>query len=347
MKFKVSSKVKGSLILKSIGRPVSSGAILYIEGHSLYADDIQRAIKSGLIESVNKEDKIEIQENIIDKTTEVVVINKTDRTVIVGNVSIRPNGSTIKDIADINLNAIKQAVKRGLIQVIRDVDEDMFEDVSPTEEIVEKVTDVSEIEQGIDILEEKFPTDELADFIKEIESEKIEEIEEVKSVVWDAKQQKMVKPQTAPKTGQQLLYDEEEGDIDTIDTEETEEISMIDDLDAINEIDEVKDSKADISDKIDDKIDNIKKKIKTKNKKKAKKASKKKVIGTIKPKTTEVLDSDIAVAMDSMGRPLKNDMSHMIEIGEPDEVSFADAEQAQEKIDIAKNRDSKINIDLD
>ena len=49
MKFKVSSKVKGSLILKSLNRAVVAGATVPVEGHLLYADDIQKAIKSELL----------------------------------------------------------------------------------------------------------------------------------------------------------------------------------------------------------------------------------------------------------------------------------------------------------
>ena len=176
MKFKVSSKVKGSLILKSIGRPVAAGATVHVEGHALYADDIQRALKTGLLTPSNPEEQIKIKEEIINKTTEVVLINKSDRVVIIGGVSIRPNGSTIRDINELDINAVKQCIEKGLIQVIVDVDEDLFTNgikekskktnkdkssVAPKEQI--------ELEKGIDILEENTDhTKELVDFINNV-----------------------------------------------------------------------------------------------------------------------------------------------------------------------------------
>lgn len=48
-----------------------------------------------------------------------------------------------------------------------------------------------------------------------------------------------------------------------------------------------------------------------------------------------------------MGRPLKEDMGHMVGGDEKKDISFVDMEQAQKNIDIAKKRKSGINIDLD
>jgi len=346
MKFKVSSKVKGSLILKSLGRAMSAGASVHIDGNDLYADDIQRAIKSELLVNFNPEEKIQVQKEIIDKTQEVVLINKTDRVVIVGNIPIRPNGSVIRDVTKLDMNAVKSAMDKDFIQVIVDVDEELFEK-PPAQQEYSKTppAEKTELETGINILEDS-PSEsvaELAALIAEADAEEeIEEEveEEVRAGVWDAKQQKMVKPQIVPKTGQQLLYDEDE----------EENVEMVDAVDEVSEVDEDEEIRL-----INEKIASMKKKLakkksakkKTAKKKTAKKSSKKKDSKVIKTKFTKESEEDIAQALDSMGNPLKNEMTHMVDDFTTGEISFCDQEHAQKSIDEAKKRDSGINIDLD
>ena len=66
MKFKVSSKVKGSLILKTLGRAISAGTNVHIDGNDLYADDIQRAIKSEFLVNEDPDEQIQVREEIIE-----------------------------------------------------------------------------------------------------------------------------------------------------------------------------------------------------------------------------------------------------------------------------------------
>lgn len=331
MKFKVSSKVKGSLILKSIGRPVAAGATVHVEGHALYADDIQRALKTGLLTPSNPEEQIKLQKEIINKTTEAVLINKSDRVVIIGGVSIRPNGSTIRDINELDINAVKQCIEKGLIQVIVDVDKDLFANgikdkpsVAPKKQI--------ELEEGIDILEENTDhTKELVDFIDDIEQK--EDKEEVsKAVVWDFRAQESKEAKVVPKTGQKLLYDE---------NDDKDDVNMIDALDNANDVNEDEDEEIKL---INEKIENMKKLL-AKKKSSKNKTSKKKETSSIKTKFKT--EGDVAQPLDSMGNLLKNDTTHMVEGFGSDEVSFVDQEQAQKSIDEAKKRDSGINIDLD
>lgn len=343
MKFKVSSKVKGSLILKSLGRAVRAGATVHIEGDVLYADDVQRAIKSEFLENENPEEQIKIQQEIIDKTKEVVLINKTDRVVIVGNIPIRPNGSIIRDVTKLDMNAVQSAMDKDLIQVIVDVGEELFEETGSQQEYSKTPPAKTELETGIDILEDSPSSgaEELAAIIAEADAEEAGVEEEVRAGVWDAKQQKMVKPQVVPKTGQKLLYDEEE----------EEDVDMVDALDEVNEVDEDEEIRL-----INEKIERMKKtlaKKKSAKKKSAKKKStkkktaKKKDSKVIKTKFSKESEEDIVQAMDSMGNPLKNDMTHMVDDVTTGEISFCDQEHAQKSIDEAKKRDSGINIDLD
>lgn len=343
MKFKVSAKVKGSLILKSLGRAVSSGTTVFVEGNTLYADDVQRAIKSGLLVSLTPEAEIEVRENIINKSSEVVIINKTDRVVIVGNFPIRPNGSAIKEIDSLDMNAIKKCVETGLIQVITEVDNDFFDKpASKKKSTVKKVEkEKTELETGIEILEETSGEismeEELRQLVEESEAtEKTTKTEdndkESKAVVWDFRAQETKEPETVPKTSQQLLYDENE----------EEDIDMVDAIDEVNEVEE-EDKEIQL---ISDKIESMKKQL-AKKKASKKKTSKKKDPAFKKPKFTRESDEDIAQPLDSMGKPLTDDMTHMIDDANGKEISFCDQEQAQKNIENAKKQGNSINLDLD
>jgi hypothetical protein len=323
MKFIVSSKVKGSLILKTLGRAVSAKSSVYVEGNDLYADDIQRAIKSKFLIPADPRQEIEVKENIINKTSEVIIINKTDRVVIVGNIPIRPNGSTIKDITEIDMNSIKQAIARNQIQVIVDVDEELFQENSP----IKKSVKIADKAKNIKIEKNDTEDGESEDKIVE---------DEVNSVVWDFRRQKIVDPEIVPKTNQIINAEPEKKD---------EDVDMIDALDEVNDIEA--NSTQNNKDNISKKIETIQKKVtkKTSKKKKVTKAStsKKKELNDTKEKSTE----DIVPALDSMGRILKNDMNHMIS-EEKNDISFVDKEQAKKKIDNTNKKKSGIlDLDLD
>ena len=337
MKFKISPKVKGSLILKSIGRPVTAGTTVYVEGNNLYADDIKRAIKSGLLITDESGIEDEVKKDIMNKTSEVVIINKTDRVVIIGNIPIRPNSSAIREIDSLDMGVIRKSIETGLIQVITDVDNDLFAE-KETKKIVTNEVEKIKLEDGIDILEEKCassekddsnlsPEKELAKIIEDAESKNDNEEDETHSFVWDFRTQEKKKPQVVPKPGQKII------DLN----EDEEDVEMIDVLDKANDAENSETTVELISNKIED----IKKKISQK------KSSKKKDIPSVKLKiTTELEESDV-LPLDSMGRPLKDDMSHMIDGFDKEEISFADQEQSQISMDKAKKNDSSINIDLD
>lgn len=357
MKFKVSSKVKGSLILKSIGRPVSAGTTVYIEGNNLYAGDVQGAIKSGLLQPLRPEEAKEIKEQIIDRTAEAVIVNRTERVVLIDGVPIRPNGSAIRDLTKLDIGAIRQAVERGLIQIITDVDEGIFDDDAP-----EKTT-VTEEKTGIDILEDSTdnqhlsPKQKLAKLIQDIESPEVEDNpddEEVsKAVVWDFRAQETKAPEVVPQAGQKLLYDEnEESDIEMADAidEAKSDIKMIDDAN----VEEKETSDDDEIQDITKKIANMQKKLAqkraSKKKNSKKKTAKKKDSKPITLKTIKEPESDIAVPIDSMGNPLDDNNTHLIDEFNASEVSFVDKEQAAAKkmADAQKKGfGTTISLDLD
>ena len=84
---------------------------------------------------------------------------------------------------------------------------------------------------------------------------------------------------------------------------------------------------------------------KASKKKASKKTPKKKDSEVIKTKFNRESEDDIAQALDSMGNPLSNEMTHMIDAANGAEVSFCDQEQAQKKIDLAKKQGNDIDLD--
>ena len=144
-----------------------------------------------------------------------------------------------------------------------------------------------------------------------------------KAVVWDFRAQETKAPQVVPKAAQKI-----------IDLEQDDE-----DVDMVDALDEVNDVKEDETEMINNKIESIQKKLAQK------KTSKKKDIKVIKQKFSE--DGNVVQSLDSMGNPLKEDMSHMVDGGKDIDVSFVDQEQAQINIDEAKKRGSGFNRDID
>jgi len=336
------------LILKSLSRGVKANAVVYIEGDALYADDIQRAIKTKLLTAMTPEGKIEVKEKIVDKTNEAVIINKTDRVVIVGNFPIRPNGSAIKDLNKLDKNALRQCVEKNLIQIIVNVDEEIYDEPEIENEFAITVEEEQvETEAGIEILEESptktiSPEEELAQLVGESDEEEkavadgpdgaetAEDREDgSKCVVWDFRSQETKKPRVVPQTVQKMI------------TEEEPDVDMVDALDEVNDVEEDAEVKA-----LNDKIENMKKQLAQKKASK-KKTSKKKESKVIKTKFSKESEKDIAQALDSMGNPLSNEMTHMVDVPNGTEVSFCDQEQAQKNIEKARKQGNSINLDLD
>lgn len=220
MRFKVSSKVKGSLMLKSIGRPVVAGTTVHIDDHKLYASDTQRAIKAGLLVPTNPSEEKELKKEVLNKTAEAVIINKSDRVVIIGDISIRPKGSTIKEISKLDLNAIQNCLEKNLIQVIIDIDQELFLSKTNIKQDNFKIDDIlvdsdSNLtsEDILQNLDDRFktkddnstlsPEEELSQLLGDSEKK-------TSSGVWDFRTQTIKEAEVVPKSGQKMVDLEEE-----------------------------------------------------------------------------------------------------------------------------------------
>lgn len=116
MIFRVSEDYKGSFVLSTINRILSAGIEVSITGNNLYASDIKAAIKRGDLQPLYEEEYSKIEKI----SYESMVVNRTDKILVLGNITLQPWASRLvdKDITDANL--MRTAERRGLIHVISD-----------------------------------------------------------------------------------------------------------------------------------------------------------------------------------------------------------------------------------
>lgn len=89
MIFKVSEKFKGSCVLPTLNKAIWAKMTISIAGNDLNADDIKGAIRKGILIPMDEEyDALEFQ-----KDHDVIIINNTDRVLVLGGITLRPNGS--------------------------------------------------------------------------------------------------------------------------------------------------------------------------------------------------------------------------------------------------------------
>ena len=191
MIFKVSEKIKGSCVLPTLNRVISEGMELSITGNDLYQGDIKSAIKNGvLVPSKEKytEEMSKIKPNVI-------LTNKTDRVLILGDIVLKPKFSLSISKEKRNDLDVLSAEKRGLIEIISDEKKVIKEKVK--KEVKEKSSDYIAPKSGEDI--------------------------KVKPVVWDFREQDIKEAQVVPKAEDIVEIEDEDIKIDFIDNKEEEE----------------------------------------------------------------------------------------------------------------------------
>jgi len=288
MIFKVSEKIKGSCILPTLNRVISEGMELSITGNDLYQGDIKSAIKNGVLVPF----KEKYTEEMSKTKPSVILTNKTDRVLILGDIVLKPKFSLSISKEKRNDLDILSAEKRGLIEIVSD-------EKKVTKEKIKKVT-----------------KEKSSDYIVPESGED----RKVKPVVWDFREQEIKDAQVVPKAEDIVKIEDEDIKIDFVDDEEKEE-------------EEKKSTK-----KMTKKKTTTKKSVKKTTKKKETKAKSKKVktvmpVGEKKELKTSM---DAAIELDSRGNPLGNKPSdtlqHLVdEVNAPEDISFADQEQAKER----------------
>jgi len=344
MLFKVPDDFKGGFVLGSINKALRAGMSLSLTGNKLIYPDVKAAIKRGALVPVNKKEYAPYAK----VSYEAMIVNCTDKTLVLEDVIIRPWGSRLvnKDVAE--TSAVITAEERGLIHVVSDaVKYDEEELQEKAKKMVQKAkAEVDETEPDDEIEEEdETKEDGKEDFI-------MGEDRVVEPKVWNFRDQKAEVAKTIPKTPDPIKLDEEEEpDVDFVDKEEEKETPK------------KKVVKKKVAKKKTKKKKTTKKKKATKKKAKKSKAKKKDTppktrtvkkttkkgispVGEQRPEKT-ALEADMD--LDSRGRPVKkvsDELQHLIDSitgadidfidkdpNAPDgEISFVDEEQKQERI---------------
>ncbi len=300
MIFKVPDDFKGSFVLSSLQKALWAKMQISITGNDLYSSDIKAAVKRGILVPFIEGEYDEME----DIHSEVVIINRTDRSLVLDDIVIKPGKSAIVSRDKAESGIIQGAESDGLISII-----------------TESAVLGNKPEKKAKTKKKESKKKEAVEYVEPIE----DHIEEQKPVakVWDFQK---------GETEDAVLVNKV-SDIVEVETEEAEDVDMVDD--------KKKSIKKKVTKKKVAKKKAAKKKF-TKKKASAKKSAKKKGKSSKSKKVKEIKPvgeikepSDVVFPLDSRGNPLGEKPSDVLEslIDEhtPDDISFADEEQKQER----------------
>jgi len=309
MIFTVPKDFKGSFVLNTLDRALSKGMTVSISGNDLYASDIKMAINRGFLVSVGEE----YGEDQLAMSHDVVIVNKTDKVIVLGETVLNPKGSLLVSKDILKNVAIRSAEKNGLIEIIsKDVPKKIIK-----KKVVKKKVAKKKVVKEKEVEEEVFD-EEKEQFIPGAERQ-------VKPKVWNFREQESEDAQIVPTTPDMIQVDEPE----------VEEIEFVDEsveAQKVNTKKTIKKAKKKTTKKAKKKKA-VKKSIKKKGK--AIKKKKVKVLEPVGNKKIPKNQMDAAMELDSRGRPLGNasdTLNHLIDsLVETTDVSFVDDEQAQNR----------------
>ncbi len=306
MNFIVSEKLKGSCVLNTLARAIWKGMSVSICGNKLYAPDIKLAIKRGILIPVEDE----YSEEMASTSYDVVIVNKTDKLLVLDEMVLKPGASKIVSKVIAGTVAIQSAKKNGFISIISD--EKKTKKVKSKKKT--KKTKKTKIKKKIVEIE--------------IEKEQPEYVtpktgadKEVKALAWNFRDKIIEEAVVAPTCAEMVVVDKETAeDIDFVDNP----------LEAQQVIPEKKTKKT-------TKKKASKRKADRKTIKKKGKVTKKRKVKSIEPvgdKKIPKTQMDAAIELDSRGNPIDgaNLLDHLIDsLTEPLDVPFVDQEQAQDR----------------
>jgi len=143
MRFQVSPKIKGSLVLKTLGRPLNPNSFVVIEGEHLAAGDIKAAVEQEILIPEDREEfNVLVQDN-----SKITLVNTGNMVVIIEGRPLRPKCKAKVSPYILDDDNVKNMLSRGIVKVFTDKKETVI--VEKTEEVeeVEEVVEVEEIEE--------------------------------------------------------------------------------------------------------------------------------------------------------------------------------------------------------
>jgi len=307
MIFKVSEKYKGSCVLPTINKAIWANMIISITGNDLRASDIKDVVRKGILIPVDEDYDV----NAIEMDHDVIVINNTDRVLVLGKTALRPNGSLPISKDDAKIPEIISAEKDGYITILSD--EEPCKKKKETAKKLEKKKDVEKKDEKKEV--------KVIDTLNFVTPESGEDKNPV-AVTWN--------PQT--QTTEEAIKIPKSEDFINVGEEEKDDIDFIDEEDEIEEEIEVKKAVK----KKTTKKSAVKKKVVAKKTKKKETKAKSKKVTILKPvgeKRLPKTEIDAIMELDSRGNPLgdkaSDTLKHLIDSIEiKEDISFVDDEQA-------------------
>lgn len=228
MLFKVSNEYKGSLILNTLKHSLKGGQTIFINDQDLTSSDVKAAIKSKILIPMDEE-TYSTQHS--QRTGQALIVNRTDKIIVLGQISLKPYSSIIIDEDKSYNGAMGAAEKAKIISITRDNNFDI-QQKSIYKENIQQENILQE-----DILQEDFIAGE---------------DRKVEPVVWNFNKQKVEKAEKIISSDEIINVDDENGeddndDIAFIDNDKKggEDISFVDKV----QIEERKSKRGNNSDK--------------------------------------------------------------------------------------------------
>lgn len=303
MIFTVPTDFKGSCVLSTLNKALWKGMTVSIYGEDLYAPDVKLAIKRGILVPLGEDyDKEKAK-----LSNEAMVVNKTNKKLVLENIILKPWASRLINKSIIKSPIIQAAQKNGFIEIVSDETKYSVKESGESKTLAEEKTLEKKDVQSEEELKRVVPPETGAD-------------KEVTPTVWNFREKAMENAQVVPKTPDIVKVEEEGKEIDFIDNEkETEDISI---------------GKKRTRRKTTKKK-SVKKTIKKEGK--ATKSKKVKLIEPVGEKKILKTVADAAIELDSQGHPMtkpSDTLQHLIDsLTEPENMSFVDEEQAQDRLD--------------
>ena len=288
MIFKVSSKFKGSCVLPTINKAIWANMTLSITGNKLRASDIKDVVRKGILIPVDEN----YDQDAIELDHDVIIVNNTDKVLVLGEIALRPNGSLPISKDEARTLEIIAAAKDDFVTILSDEGEEPY--IKKKKTVKKKNVEVIEAPYFVtpESGEDKEPT----------------------ATTWDFREKKAIEAIKVPKSEDFLKVGEDESE----------------DLDFVDNKKEAKKAKKKIKKKKSKKKASVKKTKKKETRSKSKKVKTLKPVGEKRlPKTEMDAMLELDSRGNSIGDKPGETLRHLIDsIDTGEDVGFVDDEQA-------------------
>jgi hypothetical protein len=291
MRFKVSNKIKGSFVLKTLGRPLMGGKFVNLEEQQMCASDIKLAVQKSILIP----DDAEEYKKIVKEGEKVEICNTGTNVIIIEERPLSPRCKAFVNVSIIDEPYVKSMLENNFIEIVK----------QKKKTTKKKTTKKKSVKKTSKKKTSKKKTSKKK-VSKKKEVIKIREEPDTTPVVFDMRAQEI-------KVAQKISN---ATNIVDIQDDKTDGEAKAEDIQVI---------------KVGNKKKTVKKlaKRKTKKKGKATKKRKNKTIVPTGNVRAEKKEYDISIPLDSRGNPLSTKPSdvlkHMVEdLKSPDDINFID-----------------------